>query len=481
MVNKKRLNKTTFLSFLITFVILFSCNNTSTDIQSPIVPEKQSLETILERGKLIAVTDLNSTSYFVYRGEPRGYQFDLLHSFAEYLGVDLEIQVNTNPEETIKELNAGTYDLIAKRLVITNQRRDMVAFSEPMLQTRLMLVQRKPENWRKMRTWDEVEKKLIRNPLDLEGKTVYIQNNSAYAERLANLQEETGVKINVVSVNDLSTEDLITMVARGEIEYTISDEQTSSVNAKYYNDIDTQTPLGFFQNIGWALKRGDTDLLEALNKWWFEFSKTSYAVLLYDRYFNNPLGLRADQREFHSRKGGRISSYDEVIKKYSKSINWDWRLLASLIYQESKFQHEIVSHKGAFGIMQMMPSTAEELGIDSTSTAYEQIAAGVHYIKWLDKQMPSEISDPAERQKFVLAAYNAGLAHVFDARRLAAKNNKDPNIWDGNVDFYLRNKSKPEYYSDEVVQYGYCYGEESYRFVNDILSRFNHYKAAIQN
>ena len=95
--------------------------------------------------------------------------------------------------------------------------------------------------------------------------------------------------------------------------------------------------------------------------------------------------------------------------------------------------------------------------------------------------MPSEISDPAERQKFVLAAYNAGLAHVFDARRLAAKNNKDPNIWDGNVDFYLRNKSKPEYYSDEVVQYGYCYGEESYRFVNDILSRFNHYKAAIQN
>lgn len=481
MVNKKRLNKTTFLSFLITFVILFSFNNTSTDIQIPIAPEKQSLETILERGKLIAVTDLNSTSYFVYRGEPRGYQFDLLHSFAEHLGVELEIHVNSDPEETIKELNAGTYDLIAKRVVITNQRRDMVAFSEPMLQTRLMLVQRKPENWRKLRTWDEVEKKLIRNPLDLEGKTVYIQNNSAYAERLANLQEETGVKINVVSVNDLSTEDLITMVARNEIEFTISDEQTASVNAKYYNDIDTKTPLGFSQNIGWAMKRGDKDLMYAVNTWWAEFSKTSYASLLYDRYFNNPLGLRADQREFHSRKGGRISSYDEVIKKHSKSINWDWRLLASLIYQESKFQHEIVSHKGAFGIMQMMPSTAEELGIDSTSTAYEQIAAGVHYIKWLEKQMPLEISDPAERQKFVLAAYNAGLAHVFDARRLAAKNNKDPNIWDGNVDFYLRNKSKPEYYRDEVVQYGYCYGEESYRFVNDILSRYNHYKAAIQN
>ncbi len=481
MIYNWKLSRTTLLSFLLTFVILLSCSNNPSDSSHSIIAEKSDLQGILERGKLIAVTDLSSTSYFVYHGEPMGYQFDLLHSFADHLGVELEIQVNTDPEEAIKRLNSGHYDLIAKRLAITNHRRDKVLFSEPMLQTRLMLVQRKPDNWRRIRTWKEIEKDLIRNPADLEGKTVYLHHNSAYTERLSHLQKETGVHINVIEVSDVDTEDLIAMVMHGEIEYTISDEHTATVNAKYYPDLDVQTPVGLSQNIGWAVRKGDSDLLAAVNTWWAEFSKTSHARLLYDRYFNNPLGLHAGQREFHSRKGGRISSYDEIIKKHSISIDWDWRLLAALIYQESKFQHEIVSHKGAFGIMQMMPSTAREFGIDSTATANEQIEAGVHYLNWLNRQLPDEISNPAERQKFVLAAYNAGIAHVFDARRLAAKNNKDPNLWDGNVDYFLRNKSNPEYYLDEVVQYGYCYGEESFRFVNDILNRYNHYKTAVRN
>ncbi len=97
----------------------------------------------------------------------------------------------------------------------------------------------------------------------------------------------------------------------------------------------------------------------------------------------------------------------------------------------------------------------------------------------LDKELPKEIRDPDERVKFILAAYNVGIAHVYDARRLAEKNGKDPNVWTDNVDYYVLNKSNPEYYRDSVVRYGYARGEETYNFVKEVLDRFEHYKNAV--
>lgn len=481
MIERWKSGRTTFLSITLTFVILLSCSNNSRNSSTAIITEKSGLNAILERGKLIAVTDLGSTSYFIYRGEPMGYQYELLQSFAMHLGVELEIHVESDPEISIQKLNAGQYDLVAKSLFVTHDRKDKVAFSDPMMETRQVLVQRKPANWRQMRTWESVEKELIRSPIDLDGKTIYLQRNTAFYDRLVNLQKEIGIHINVIEVADKDTEDLVAMVARGEIDYTMSNENLAMVSSKYYPDLDVQTPLGLSQNTGWAVRRVNSDLLDTLNAWWADFANSAHASLLFERYFNNPRGLHAGQLEFHSRKGGRISHYDDVIRKHSKLIGWDWRLLAALIYQESRFSHELTSHAGAFGIMQIMPATALELGIDSASTAIEQIAAGVKYLRWLDKQFLTDISDPVERQKFVLAAYNAGIAHVFDARRLALKNNKNPNVWEDNVDYYLRNKSKPEYYLDDVVQYGYCRGEESYNYVTEILNRYGHYRTAIRN
>jgi len=128
-----------------------------------------------------------------------------------------------------------------------------------------------------------------------------------------------------------------------------------------------------------------------------------------------------------------------------------------------------------------MPHNAEKYGIDSLSSPEDQIKAGVQFIKLLDKQFESKIADKGERTKFVLASYNAGIAHVYDARRLAEKYNKDPNLWEQNVDYYLLNKSKPKYYNDSVVKYGYCRGTEPYNFVYDILDRYEHYKNTIDN
>ena len=150
------------------------------------------------------------------------------------------------------------------------------------------------------------------------------------------------------------------------------------------------------------------------------------------------------QNEYHSIRGGKISKYDKEIRRYSAQINWDWLLLASLIYQESRFNHSVVSWAGAFGLMQLMPSTASTYGVGSSSPPGDNIAAGVKFIKWLDKQLPKEINDSNERVKFVLASYNIGLGHILDARNLAKKYGRNPNVWFDNVEYFLLQKANPK-------------------------------------
>jgi len=195
------------------------------------VPEKKAPSTkesivrdwpeIHAAGRLIALTDFDSTDYFIYRGEPMGYQYELLKSFADYLGVKLEIKIINSLDESFKCLEQSRCDMIALGLTVTKDRKSFVSFTNPLTQTKQVLVQRKPENWRKMRTWDEIEKHLIRDPLNLAGETIYIQKNSTYLSRLKNLSDEIGADINVIESDDATVEDLISQVAEGKIDYTV--------------------------------------------------------------------------------------------------------------------------------------------------------------------------------------------------------------------------------------------------------------------
>lgn len=179
------------------------------------------------------------------------------------------------------------------------------------------------------------------------------------------------------------------------------------------------------------------------------------------------------------KKTKRISDYDKTIKKTAKKIGWDWRLLAALIYQESKFQPDLESRSGAFGLMQLMPIVMERFEIDYDSSPEEQIEAGGKLIMHLDSCLEIKVTNSAERVKFVLAAYNAGLGHVYDAQRLAEKYGKSPDKWNNNVDFFILNKSKAEYYNDPCCRNGYLRGIETYRFVEQITKRYHHYRLII--
>lgn len=440
-----------------------------------------TLERIQQSGKLTALVDYNSTNYFIYRGQPMGYQFELLKAFTEHLGVKLEIVTSNNLEESFRKLQDGEVDVIATGLTVTNERSQFIDFTDPLDQTVQVLVQRKPENWRKLETNDEIESQLIRNPLELGGKTIVIQKSSSFKERLENLSNEMGEKINIVEDDNREVEQLITAVAEGEIDYTISDEYIALVNQHFHPDIDVNTPVSFPQNIAWGIRLRNDNFKRELNNWLHEFKSTLTARLLYNKYFKNPSTVNYARSEYHTIGGGKISKYDEIIKDISAKYNMDWKFLSSIVYQESGFKTQAESWRGAYGLMQLMPETAEMFGIDSLSTPSEQIEAGVKYMHWLDTQFLDVVTDSIERKKFVLAAYNVGLGHIWDARRLAEKYDRDPNVWTNSVDTFLLQKSNPLYYRDSVVRYGYCRGSEPFNFVVEILDRYDHYSNLIKN
>jgi len=217
-------------------------------------------------------------------------------------------------------------------------------------------------------------------------------------------------------------------------------------------------------------------LARELNHWLAAYKRTGDYALLYAKYFKNTRSSRIVKSDYYTPYTGKISRWDDMIKSASNDINWDWRLVASLIYQESRFNPNVRSWAGAYGLMQVMPGTGKRLGIDITSSPSNNIRAGTLYISRLQSVFDTKIEDENERMKFILASYNAGPGHVLDAMRLAEKYGMDPQKWDGNVELWLTKKSEPIYYNDPVVKSGYFKGTESINFVIEILDRFEHYK-----
>jgi len=437
------------------------------------------LPEIVAKGKLVAVTDYNSSSYFIYKGTPMGYQYELLHQLASHLNLELEIVVENDLNSAFKRLQNNECDILAINLNVTKERHKVIAFTEPIGQTRQVLVQRKPENWEVMADYT-IDNLLLRNQLDLAGKTIHVMKNSAFLQRLRNLSDEIGDTINIVEDDVFEVEKLILKVANGEIDYTVADENVALLNQTYYPNIDSKTAISFPQNQAWAVNKNSPILLEKVNKWILDMKDSDLHAVIYNKYYKDIKARSRTLSPYLSVNGGKISEYDTYIHKYSAQINWDWRLLASVIYQESRFNPKMKSWAGASGLMQLMPQTANRFGASEGSSPESNIRAGVKFIDWIDKQLIDSIPDPNQRVKFVLAAYNIGLGHVQDAQRLAVAYGKNPNIWEGQVDTFLINKSDPNYFNHELVKYGYCRGEDACEYVDDILKRYQIYQVLIQ-
>lgn len=456
-------------------------NDQSTDFDDGAVFENKpvqllDLEGIKERGTLRVIVDNSSTSYFIYKGRRMGFEYELLSRLCEDLGLDLKIKVTEDLENAFELLEDGTADLLAYHLTVTLDRKKRVDFTSSHAQIKQVLIQRRPQNWRKMKL-HEIERSMLRDVVDLGGKEIHVRKGSAFALRLENLSEEIGEEINIVEVEEVSSEFLIEQVLNGEIEFTVADEDLAKINKSYHPDLDVETAISFPQRIAWAVRKESPELKNAIDQEIFELKQTADFQTIYDRYYKYTKSQRRrTQSEYSSSTGGDISPYDDLIKNGARELSWDWRLLAAQVYQESRFDPKTVSWAGAEGLMQLTKNTQKAYGLKRPFNPAENVKAGVSHIKWLEEYWDEVIPDEEERLKFILASYNTGHAHVADARRLAEKYGADPNVWFGEVEKYLLLKSNPKYFKDPVVRYGYCKGVEPTNYVRDILERHQEYK-----
>ena len=474
---KKKVNfLTNWFLTISTLILVFTVNTTCIRFDKSYTGAIRDLDEIRKSGKLIAVTDNSSINYFIYRGEPMGFQFDMLQELANHLGVKIELIISRNLGEAMEILDKGECDLIAINLTVSSDRKKSLAFTIPFIQTRQVLVQRKPNNWQNL-TVEELDDALIRNPMQLASRNaaVYVQKGSSYTRRMHNLEEEIGDSINIIDVPK-DAETLINMVAEGKIDFTVCDENTAIICQSLHSNIDVSTPISFTQNLAWALNTKASALLNITNDWLRTYTKSTDYAIMYDKYFHSQRTSYILNSDYNAFKTGRISEYDQLIRKYSSRTNWDWRLIASIIYQESRFDSHARSWSGAYGLMQLMPETANRFGADSAASPAENIRAGMEMLENLDQRYSKIISNPEQRTKFILAAYNVGVGHVDDAQRLAAKNGKNPNIWDNNVEVFMKQTTNPLVYHDPVVEFGYCRGDLALNYVNEILERYQHYK-----
>lgn len=411
-------------------------------------------------------------SYFIYKDQPMGYDYDLLMQLAHDKGMALDLRVAPSLSRAVEMLDSGKIDLIAFEVPITAEYRDKVIPAGPENITFQVLVQPKGDS-------------LITDVTQLVGRDVYVEKDSKYLHRMENLNKEVGGGINIHTVDrdTLITEDLIAMVSEGKIPLTVVDSDIARINKTYYNDLDITMQLSYPQRSAWGVSRGAPWLADSINAWGKQGSSRMARAELLKRYFElskNSAETPDDARSMLF-TNGTISPYDALFRKHATSIGWDWRLLAAQGHTESRFNPSAKSWAGARGIMQIMPATAKAYGVSMNRITDNNtnIKTATDIISTLNDMFVKRVPDPEERKKFILAAYNAGPAHVLDAIALAKKYGKDPTKWDGNVAEAILMKTKPQYYNDPVVKYGYCRGRETYAYVNKVLDYYKRASARV--
>jgi membrane-bound lytic murein transglycosylase F len=469
-------------SALFAFVFFLACHPLTDETKSfATEPEVGiDLEAIRQRGYLLALIDNTSVSYFIYKGRTMGFEYELLKRLCNHLKVSLKVRLISGIEQSIDMLNKGEGDILAFPLTITEDRKKYFSFTQPHFKTSQVLVQKKPANWR-MQPPAVVEKKLIRDSAQLKGKEVYVVRNSSFKLRLEELSQNMGGGIIIREDSaQAATESLIRKVATGEIKYTVTDQTIAMVNSLYYPNIDINTVLSPPQEIAWGIRSNSPELMEATNAWLAGIKRNGIFKIIYDKYFNHLRSLHARiTSDYSSLAGNKLSPYDDYLKSGAEQIGWDWRLIASIAYQESNFDPRVESWAGAIGLMQIMPETGDFFGVENLWDPVQNIKVGIRFLKFLDRQWEKTVLDPEERIKFVLASYNVGLSHVIDAQKLARKYGKDPTLWEDNVEYFLLQKSNPVYFRDPVVVVGYCRCDGPVNYVKEVLLRYDEYKLHI--
>ena len=434
---------------------------------------------IQEKEVITILAENSPASYFLYKGRNMGFEYELLHEFSKDMDIRIKVKMMHNLDSMLTDLNNCNGDLIACNLTVTPERQNEVNFSIPYLTTHQVLIQRKPDNWRQMKS-KVIRDSIITDISQLRGKRIFVWKNSTYYQQINKLNESLKLNIQIMPISgDITSEELIRMVSEKEIDYTITDNNVAEINLNYYSNIDINLKLSNDQNIAFAGRKNSTILIDTINYWLTHKSNRSTIGEVKRKYFdrknlaNKAIGVYSTVID-----DGQLSPYDVLIKDQSNNIGWDWRLISAIIYQESKFETWKESWAGAYGLFQFMPATATSYGISRSSSADSQIKAGIKKLNKNFNQWLKVVPDSTNAMYFTLATFNAGRGHVDDARRLAEKYDKNEDLWFDNVNEMILNLSQPKYYKDKVVRNGRMRGIETYEYVYEIFERYEEYKHA---
>lgn len=457
------------LSGLIVMLVTGGCGGRGGDTRTETDTLSRALPDTLRVGTLYS-----PTSYFIYRGEPMGYDYSLVNDFARAKGMVIDLQVATSLNSLVRMLDSGQVDLLAYEIPVTTEYKDHIRPCGPETFTSQVLVQPKEPKGGYPR---------ITNVTQLVGRDVYVEKDSKYQYRLENINENLGGGINIhpIDRDTLITEDLIEMVSQDEIPLTIVDSDIARINKTYFPNLDISLEISFPQKASWGVAPDKAWLADSVNAWFDQDEPRKENAALLKRYFELSKGMPPSIMTLDLSKG-KVSPFDGLFRKYAGEAEIDWRLLAAQGFVESRFNPSAVSWAGARGVMQIMPGTGRQFGASPAQLADTEtsIRLATKIYNLLDRSLASDVPDPMERRKFIMAAYNGGIAHVRDAIALAKKYGKNPQVWDGNVETALMMKSKPEYFNDPVCRYGYFRGTETTRYVKDVIGLYDRVRKRIK-
>ena len=416
-------------------------------------------EGVQARGTLRVAVDNNSSSYYIYRGRRMGFEYELLLDLGKRLGVQVEFIVAADIDDAFAQLEDGRVDLIAMNL--QQNTGTNVSYTEAIGSMSTVLVGRE-----RLLSWDSLGK-----------DTVVVRKGAVYTSQLARLKDSLDLDFSILEVPD-HEEILLDRLVEKEINWTVAEKTVAQTNATYYDDLRLGLDVSKEGTVTWAMRNTSTDLLQVVNTWLLE-KKKRLIPDLYTKYFLNSKNQHFRTTSTYSSLGGnRISVYDELIQENAKTLGWDWRLLAAVVYKESAFDTTALSYAGAQGLLQLMPVTLERFGVTNPSDPAESLRGGVKYLQYLDKFWLERVPETNERIKFILASYNIGQGHVEDAWKLTLKYRKNTQSWQ-EVSNFLNLKSDPKYYRDPVVKSGYAKGHIAVNYVRDVLGLFQSYKALV--
>ena len=411
-----------------------------------------------ERRRLRMITRNNAMTYFIYRGQQIGFEYELIKRFASQHNLGLEIVIPNSHAELLSYLNEGKGDVVASAMTITEERHEQAAFTLPYNEVSELVVVHADDD-------------SIASLQDLARRTIHVRASSSFYTTLMALRDSIkGLEIAIVPDN-VETEDILAGVEEGIYDLTMCDSHLLDIERAYGRRLKAALSIKPTA-LGWAVRKDNSELLAALNEYIKEEKGGLFFNMMKKRYFKSTRAVARAKDSMRVGLSGQLSPYDELIKKYASQYGQDWRLITAQMYQESKFDPEAVSWVGAQGLMQVMPSTGEQLGFTNLQEPQEGIHAGVKYMRQLinrfDHKLPME-----ERIRFALASYNVGYGHLLDARRLAREMGWDPNRWFGNVEKAMRLLSQPDYY--ERARYGFCRGGQPVHYVKNIQNFYDAY------